>query len=137
MLQERFYCLPAPLAGIFTVLSVPFVVVPASSARAQALPEDNLETLRHGSQDAIPAWQRGVGDKQREHARKLFKEGNAKAHDFLFDEAAERYAAALTYWEHPGIYYNLSKALVALGRPLEAYHITQRALQYGDRKSVV
>jgi hypothetical protein len=51
--------------------------------------------------------------------------------DALFTAAATKYRAALVYWKHPGIHYNLMLTLVALQQPIEAYQSSIEALRYG------
>lgn len=70
------------------------------------------------SADAQPA---PVTAEQRQKAQALYEEAVKLHQELLFAKAAEKYRAALEQWDHPHTRFNLSKALGALGRSLEAY----------------
>lgn len=76
-------------------------------------------------------WARGVSLERQERARAIYAEANDLLHEYLLEEAMEKYREALSHWEHPAIHYNLARALDSLGRPLEADAHMQPALRYG------
>ncbi len=120
-------------SAVAMTTSLSWLILWVQSAQAQVVEDKPLEVLVHADPARIPAWDRGVSPNQRKRARALFQQGNAKAYDYFFDEAAQKYREALRHWRHPGIYYNLSKAMIALGRPLVAYYYTESALAYGAK----
>ena len=71
-----------------------------------------------GEPDRVP---RQVSEEDRDRAQALYLEAVKLHQDLLFAQAADKYREALKYWEHPYTRFNLSKALGALGRSLEAY----------------
>ena len=62
-----------------------------------------------------------VDQERQDRAQALYEEGVKLHQDLLFAQAVEKYRAALEEWDHPHTRFNLSKALGALGRHLEAY----------------
>jgi PEGA domain len=77
-------------------------------------------------------WYCGVSTDDKTRAMELYKRGNQQFDDSLFSAAVTSYRAALVYWNHPGIHYNLMLTLVALDRPIEAYESSMEALRYGS-----
>lgn len=76
-------------------------------------------------------WHCGVPEVNRSRALELYAQANQFFDDTSFQVAVERYRAALAYWNHPGIQYNLMLALVVLDQPIEAYQASMEALRYG------
>lgn len=76
-------------------------------------------------------WAEGVSPEDQAAATKIFKEGNALLRDSLFAPAVAKYREALQRWDHPGIHYNLSLALLNMDQPIEVYQSLQKAMQYG------
>lgn len=76
-------------------------------------------------------WYCGVSEADRARALELFAQANQFFDNTAFPVAVERYQAALAYWNHPGIQYNLMLALVVLEQPIEAYQASMEALRYG------
>ncbi|HVV86053.1 MAG TPA: hypothetical protein VHE35_23500 [Kofleriaceae bacterium] len=62
---------------------------------------------------------------QQATALALFAQGNDALRQGAFTRAADLYRQALTYWDHPGIHYNLTLALINLDEPLEMYQHLQ------------
>lgn len=87
-------------------------------------------SLGEGSAGARP-WAEGVTAEQQEAARVLFEEGNALLRESLFPQAVKKYREALEHWDHPGIHYNLSLALLNLDQPIAVYRSLEKAMQYG------
>jgi tetratricopeptide (TPR) repeat protein len=77
------------------------------------------------------AWAQGVSAERQAHALQLFQEGNARFAESRHDEALAKYRDALSFWDHPGIHYNLAVALIHLDQPLAAHEQLEQALRYG------
>lgn len=77
-------------------------------------------------------WAEGVSLERQSRARALYAEANALLHEYLLEEAMDKYREALAHWEHPAIHYHLARALDSLGRPLEADAHLVEALRYGE-----
>lgn len=73
-----------------------------------------------------------ISPEEKLKAQELFDEGNSAMSDGLFPKAAEKYRAALSHWDHPGIHYNLALALVNLDQPVEMHAALEKALVYGS-----
>lgn len=82
--------------------------------------------------DGERPWAQGVSLERQERARAIYAAANDLLHEYLLEEAIEKYREALMRWEHPAIHYNLARALDSLGRPLEADAHMQQALRYGE-----
>jgi len=77
-----------------------------------------------------PPWWVGVSEQDAAIARQLFQEGNALVRESVFVPAIDKYEESIKHWDHPGIHYNLSLALLNLEQPLRLrYHLVQ-ALKY-------
>jgi tetratricopeptide (TPR) repeat protein len=85
---------------------------------------DRDEKLRPGDY-------RRVSPENERTANNHFREGNENFNDSFFKKAAEKYRAALSFWDHPAIHYNLALALINLDQPIEVYEELNKALQYG------
>jgi hypothetical protein len=77
-------------------------------------------------------WAEGVSVENQEKARVLFNEGNDLLRQSLFPQAVKKYRAALELWDHPGIHFNLSLALLNLDQPIAVYRSLEKAMKYGD-----
>lgn len=77
-------------------------------------------------------WHKGVSAENQEKARVLFNEGNDLLRQSLFPQAVKKYRAALEFWDHPGIHFNLSLALLNLDQPIAVYRSLEKAMQHGD-----
>ena len=115
----------ALLIAVLTVVSI------GASAHAQSDVGAEEQQGRANAGEVEPVWARGVSDDKRRRAMALFEEGNRLALDFRLTEAVKRYQAALSYWDHPSIHYNLCRALNALNQPLAAHGHALRALEHG------
>lgn len=93
-------------------------------------PGDPVGEIKTGDSSEKP-WAQGVPADKKLKAQALFNEGNASMSDGIFPAAADKYREALTYWDHPGIHYNLALALVNLDQPVEMYNALEKALVYG------
>ncbi len=76
-------------------------------------------------------WTEGVSAEQQARARELHDAGNDLLQQSLFAQALEKYQRALVHWDHPGIRFNMTIALIQLDRLVEAYENIERALRYG------
>ncbi len=76
-------------------------------------------------------WAKGVSDENQKKALELFRDGNSALRDGLSAKAAEKYNAALSFWDHPAIHYNLSLATASLDAPELTYKHLEAALKYG------
>jgi tetratricopeptide (TPR) repeat protein len=76
-------------------------------------------------------WAVGVPAERQAHALALFQEGNARFAESRHDEALAKYRDALSFWDHPGIHYNLAVALIHLDQPLAAHEQLEQALRFG------
>ncbi|ACY17296.1 PEGA domain-containing protein [Haliangium ochraceum] len=76
-------------------------------------------------------WAKGVSAEDQAEARKLFDRGNDLLRESLFVQAVEYYRGALDYWDHPGIHFNLSLALLNLNEPIAVYRSLNKAIEYG------
>ncbi len=77
-------------------------------------------------------WAEGVSAEDQAAARVLFEEGNGLLRESLFPQAVKKYRAALEHWDHPGIHFNLSLALLNLDQPIPVYRSLEKAIQYGE-----
>ncbi len=108
-------------------IAVLVVLALAAPARAQRIPPV----------PSVPApteapWSVGVSEARKARALSLFKAGNELYLEHqAYQEALERYREALRDWDHPAIRFNMVRALVHLGRPLEAYENLLPAMAYG------
>lgn len=87
--------------------------------------------LGEGSAAARP-WAEGVSAEDQAAAHALFEEGNALLRESLFPQAVKKYREALERWDHPGIHFNLSLALLNLDQPIAVYRSLEKAMQYGE-----
>ncbi len=83
------------------------------------------------SSDPRP-WAVGVSPSDQAHARQLYAEANDLLHEYLLDEAMDKYREALKHWDHPAIHYNLARAFDNLGQSLKAREHLQQALRFGS-----
>lgn len=84
-----------------------------------------------GSSAGARPWAEGVSAEDQKSARVLFEEGNALLRESLFPQAVKKYREALELWDHPGIHFNLSLALLNLDQPIAVYRSLEKAMQYG------
>ncbi len=70
---------------------------------------------------------------QRDTARRLFDEGTRLLKESLFQQAVDKFKAALTHWDHPAIHYNMALALLNLNDPLSLHEHLRQALRYGPK----
>jgi tetratricopeptide (TPR) repeat protein len=85
-----------------------------------------------GDPDQPRPWADGVPIERQDKARAIYAGANELLHEYLLEEAVDKYREALDHWQHPAIHYNLARALDSLGRPLEAYAHMEKALRYGE-----
>ncbi|WP_428265337.1 PEGA domain-containing protein [Haliangium sp.] len=102
----------------------------ATSARAQSAPEA-MDADGLGEGDGPRPWAENVSAEDQAKARALFKEGNALIRESRIPEAIAKYQEAIEHWDHPGIHYNLSFALIDQKESVAAYHSLQKAIAYG------
>jgi hypothetical protein len=102
-----------------TLVALASMMVPARAQVASA-----------GAGDAQP-WSVGVTDAQRARAQELLDRGNDLFLTQAYGEALKAYGEALRIWDHPAIRFNMVRALINLGRTLEAYDNLVRAMAYG------
>jgi hypothetical protein len=76
-------------------------------------------------------WAEGVSLEDQEKARVLFKEGNDLLRESLFPQAVKKYRAVLEIWDHPGVHFNLSLALLNLDQPIAVHRSLEKAMKYG------
>jgi tetratricopeptide (TPR) repeat protein len=100
-----------------------------ASTNGQPVPATGA-TAPYDDDDPNKPWNKGVSIESRGEARELFREGNRLFKIPLFMKAAEKYAAALTKWKHPGIYLNLAIAQLNSGQEAEAYANLERAIEH-------
>lgn len=86
--------------------------------------------MKAGEQDDRP-WAKGVSMDDQEVALKLFRDGNKLLKDALFVRAEVKYREALGRWDHPGIHFNRSLALLNLDQPIELHNSLEKAMQHG------
>jgi hypothetical protein len=84
-----------------------------------------------GKPAAERPWAEGVSPENQEQARALFKEGNDLLRESLFPQAVKKYRAALELWDHPGIHFTLSLALLNLDQPIAVYRSLEKAMKHG------
>lgn len=112
--------------------------LPSAQSQPQGKKPANQEQ-REGAATPAPTtpsctdapWYCDVSEVDRARALELYAQANRFFDDTSFPVAIERYRAALAYWNHPGIQYNLMLALVVLENPIEAYQASMEALRYG------
>jgi hypothetical protein len=112
------------LASFLTTLAVLLLV--AFAARA----EEPVTELNRAESVERP-WARDVTPERQKAAERLFLDGNRLLKDSLFVQAVDKYRAALSNWDHPGIHYNLALALLNLDQPLAIHEHLQASLRYG------
>ena len=95
-------------------------------------PDEQALTQADGGDKAERPWSIGVPMSAREAAREAFHDGNRLLQVPLFDEAAQRYRAAIELWPHPAFYFNLTISLINLVQPVEAFASLERAMAYGS-----
>jgi hypothetical protein len=100
------------------------VAMVTAAATAQAQPVPNAGGSR-------APWSVGVSAAQKARAQALLDAGNTLFLEQAYQEALERYRAALLDWDHPAIRFNMVRALINLGRTIEAYENLLRAMKYG------
>jgi hypothetical protein len=76
-------------------------------------------------------WAEGVSPENQEKARVIFKEANDLLRESLFPQAVRKYREALELWDHPGIHFNLSLALLNLDQPIAVYRSLEKAMKHG------
>lgn len=76
-------------------------------------------------------WAEGVSAENQDKARVIFKEANDLLRESLFPQAVKKYREALELWDHPGIHFNLSLALLNLDQPIAVYRSLEKAMKYG------
>jgi tetratricopeptide (TPR) repeat protein len=77
-------------------------------------------------------WAAGKSKVEQDQAFHLYDEANDLFAKGEYLEALEKYDAAITVWDHPGIRYNRAVCLINLDRTVEAYQDLQLALKYGE-----
>ncbi len=87
------------------------------------------ESLHEGG-DARP-WAAGVTPENQKKALEMFREGNQAHNDGLFAKAVEIYRAALKFWDHPAIHYNMALSLTNLEKPIEVEAELQASIKFG------
>jgi hypothetical protein len=108
--------------GRTTIMAVAGLLIGATAAHAQ------------GAAPPVgqPApWSVGVSDEQRARAEALLASGNERFLSQAYAEALEHYRAALHEWDHPAIRFNMARALIHLGRAVEAYENLRLAVAHG------
>lgn len=93
-----------------------------------------METGALGQSSDSPGerpWAEGVSAEDQAAAKALFQEGNDLLRQSLFLPAVEKYREALKLWDHPGIHFNLSLALLNLDQPIAVYRSLEKAMAYG------
>jgi hypothetical protein len=133
--------MPKRYPWIPSALVAAAIMMAAGSARAQSDPQQDAPALDPVKTHApTPAsqpcgddrpWYCGISEEHKQHSMELYEQGNQLFDDSLFPDAVVSYRAALAYWDHPGIHYNLMLALVALDQTIEAYESSIEALRHG------
>lgn len=100
-----------------------------SIGRAQPAP-DVLE-LEAADPNADKPWFPGVSAADRQAARTIFRDGAILHSEAFYRQAIEKYEQALGHWQHPGIDFNMARALRDLGRLVEAYRAFKQATRFG------
>lgn len=103
----------------------------STTASPSASPQAELDEPVPETRPEDPPWTVGVPADQQKRAKVLYQAGNRLLANALFAPAVSKYRAALQHWNHPGIRYKLTLALVSLDRPIEAYENVVEALRYG------
>lgn len=81
------------------------------------------------TQPKAATWQQASPADQ-QAAESLFAEGSHLFKQWRFAEAEERYRAALTHWNHPLVYFYLSRTLEKQGDLVSAYEMLLEALSH-------
>ena len=76
-------------------------------------------------------WYQGVSVADQDRAKGLFGEGVALHKQLFYAEAIAKYKEALSHWDHPDIHYNLARAYISQGKPVEAYGSLQSSMKFG------
>lgn len=76
-------------------------------------------------------WAQGVSEKQKADAQKKLEEGNALFLKQQYKEALEAYEAAVGFWDHPAIRFNIVRCQIQLNQPVLASENLEKALKYG------
>jgi hypothetical protein len=88
----------------------------------KAVPNEGLQNTNTGS----------VSKVNEEKALREFHLGNDALNNGLFPQAVTHYTAALGFWDHPNIHYNLALALINLDQPIDVFDHVNLAMQYGS-----
>lgn len=123
------------LVLLFLVLQPAVALAQSKEAPLKILPpsaEEHAEVDTLDDAKAAP-WREGVSEENTVQARALFLEGNNLVRESVFVPAIDKYEKALLLWDHPGIHYNLSLALLNLEQPLRLRHHLVEALKYEGR----
>ncbi len=105
---------------------------PPRSAAEEALADEAAASASAAEADDEPRpWAVGVSPVSQKRALELYKAGNTQLNATRFVQAVANYREAIEHWDHPGIHYNLTLALIHLEQPLDAYKSVQKALRYG------
>ncbi|HET9931607.1 MAG TPA: hypothetical protein VFQ35_12995 [Polyangiaceae bacterium] len=127
-------CRTAALLAALTLAVAPRVEAADDSAapKNQELTDLDKEDASgpSGAVNARP-WAQGISEPRQAAARARFQEANALLRDSAFANAAQKYAEALSEWDHPGIHYNMALALINLDRPLEVREHLKKATAFG------
>lgn len=83
------------------------------------------------SDNAERPWAKDVTPEDRAEGKRLFDEATNLLKDAFFTRSVELYREAITFWDHPAIHFNLSKALMNLDKAAEAYGHLKSAMKYG------
>jgi hypothetical protein len=109
-----------PLAGLVMVLSLLVTgVMPANAQTAQLQIGEEL------------SWDKNVPQAIEDATEEALQAGNEQMRVFAFAQAEVKYRQALTFWDHPGIHYNLALALIQLDHPVEAHEHLVKAILGG------
>jgi hypothetical protein len=76
-------------------------------------------------------WEQGISAEERLMAEELFDQAVELHEQLLRDQAATRYAEALSHWENPRIRWNLALVTKDMGQYLQAHEHLERALAWG------
>ena len=77
-------------------------------------------------------WAAGKSKAEQDQAFHFYDEANDLFAKGEYLKALEKYDAAISVWDHPGIRYNRAVCLINLDRTVEAYQDLQLALKYGE-----
>lgn len=128
MQRHRQTNVDRPLRIVAITICLPFFISRPVGAQPTTAP-----SAEQTDEDDERPWFRGVSVADQNAAKALFEEGAVLHREALYQQAINKYEQALAHWQHPGIYFNMARALRDRLRLVDAYRALQQATRYGPK----